>query len=114
MSAATCSHLFIMLKKYRKAWLCFGLFLAHYYFEFKLFFQGTSTSVSPPDYTCTPDQIHILCQCCLQPMPNGWPDTLARSIPAQKCKYWVFIYSVHENEHSGSFSKYILSYGCVL
>ena len=31
-------------------------------------------------------------------MPNSWPDTLARSIPAQKCKYWsLFIDSVHDN-----------------
>lgn len=47
--------------------------------------EGASTSVTPPDYTCTPDQIHILCQCCLQPMPHRWPDSMTASIPAQKC-----------------------------
>lgn len=54
--------------------------------------KGASTSVTPPDYTCTPDQIHILCQCCLQPMPHRWPDSMTASIPAQKCKFisvWV-------------------------
>lgn len=49
--------------------------------------KGASTSVTPPDYTCTPDQIHILCQCCLQPMPHRWPDSMTASIPAQKCKF---------------------------
>ena len=52
----------------------------------QIIFKGTSTSVTPPDYTCTPGQIHILCQCCFQPMPNSWPDRLTATIPAQKCK----------------------------
>lgn len=73
-----------MLHKYEKAWLGFVLFLTQL-FWIQIIFQGTSTSVSPPDYTCTPDQIHILCQCCLQPMPTRWPETLARSISAQRC-----------------------------
>jgi len=47
--------------------------------------EGTSSSVTPPDYSCTPDQTHILCQCCLQPMPQNWPDSMADTIPAQKC-----------------------------
>ena len=47
--------------------------------------EGTSSGVSgnttpslpdvkvmadPPGYTCTPQQTHILCQCCLEPMPD--------------------------------------------
>lgn len=47
--------------------------------------EASTTSVTPPDYTCTPDQIHILCHCCLQPMPYRWPDAMTASIPAQKC-----------------------------
>lgn len=48
--------------------------------------EGTVSSRSPPDYTCTPRQRHVLCQCCLQPMPENWPDSVAaESIPLQKC-----------------------------
>ncbi|XP_078362422.1 E3 ubiquitin-protein ligase CHFR-like isoform X2 [Oculina patagonica] len=47
--------------------------------------EGSSTSVTPPDFTCTPGQIHILCQCCIQPMPHSWPDTMTGRVPAQKC-----------------------------
>lgn len=53
---------------------------------FAIIFEGISTSVTPLDYTCTPGQIHILCQCCSQPMPNSWPDEMTGRIPAQKCK----------------------------
>ncbi|XP_068679454.1 E3 ubiquitin-protein ligase CHFR-like isoform X1 [Montipora foliosa] len=47
---------------------------------------GTASSRVPPDYTCTPDQEHELCQCCVQPMPKTWSGTTPlENIPPQKC-----------------------------
>jgi E3 ubiquitin-protein ligase CHFR len=38
--------------------------------------------VTPPPYTCPIPAVHILCHCCMQPMPNHLSDT---TMPKQKC-----------------------------
>ncbi|XP_060073943.1 E3 ubiquitin-protein ligase CHFR-like isoform X2 [Ylistrum balloti] len=40
-----------------------------------------------PDYRCKQNQTHVLCQCCLQPMPDRRPQYLAdpTTIPPQQC-----------------------------
>ncbi|KAL3856726.1 hypothetical protein ACJMK2_011449 [Sinanodonta woodiana] len=43
--------------------------------------------VDAPPYTCSPLQTHVLCQCCLQPMPDRRADHYRDpgNIPAQQC-----------------------------
>ncbi|XP_074636657.1 E3 ubiquitin-protein ligase CHFR-like [Acropora palmata] len=58
--------------------------------------EGTSSDRTTPWYTCPPDQEHVLCQCCFQPMPKNWSGVIpAQSIPPQKCaicsKYFCHI-----------------------
>ncbi|XP_073257835.1 E3 ubiquitin-protein ligase CHFR-like isoform X2 [Porites lutea] len=47
---------------------------------------STSTSITLPDYTCSLDQVHVVCHCCIQLMPYDWPDSIIASVPAQKCE----------------------------
>ena len=39
----------------------------------------------PPPFTCTLSTNHVLCMCCLQPMPDRRLDTDIR-VPPQKCE----------------------------
>lgn len=39
---------------------------------------------APPPFSCTPSTSHVLCMCCLQPMPDRRHDS-DMSIPPQKC-----------------------------
>ena len=54
-------------------------------------FTSHSTHPTPPPYTCTITSNHILCLCCLQPMPDRRSDSDV-TIPPQKCIYDHNIY----------------------
>ncbi len=46
----------------------------------------TPSHPTPPPFTCTTTTNHVLCLCCLQPMPDRRNDS-DMSIPPQKCTY---------------------------
>ena len=46
--------------------------------------SSSSSSSSAPSFTCPPSGNHILCQCCLQCMPDRRSET-DLAIPTQKC-----------------------------
>ena len=48
--------------------------------------SSTPSHPTPPPFVCTTSTIHVLCLCCLQPMPDRRSDTDI-SIPPQKCEY---------------------------
>ena len=54
-------------------------------------FTSHSSHPTPPPYTCTITSNHVLCLCCLQPMPDRRSDSDV-SIPPQKCMYNHYIY----------------------
>uniref|UniRef100_A0A674EWS2 E3 ubiquitin-protein ligase CHFR n=1 Tax=Salmo trutta TaxID=8032 RepID=A0A674EWS2_SALTR len=47
---------------------------------------GESTlSTSPQDYTCPPLGSHVICTCCLQPMPDRRAELIGQQLSAQQC-----------------------------
>ena len=47
-------------------------------------FPTSSSSVTPPPYTCPPYGSHIVCQCCMEPMPIRGSDE--SGVPPQHCE----------------------------
>ncbi|XP_010874859.1 E3 ubiquitin-protein ligase CHFR [Esox lucius] len=55
--------------------------------------EGPSTSSScsnvptraPQEYTCPPQGSHVICTCCLQPMPDRRAELIGQQVSAQQC-----------------------------
>uniref|UniRef100_A0A6Q2YUP0 E3 ubiquitin-protein ligase CHFR n=1 Tax=Esox lucius TaxID=8010 RepID=A0A6Q2YUP0_ESOLU len=48
--------------------------------------EGPSTSSSSPqEYTCPPQGSHVICTCCLQPMPDRRAELIGQQVSAQQC-----------------------------
>ena len=47
------------------------------------------TNPTPPAFTCTPYQTHILCNCCMQPMPDRrhLANIPGNNVPPIQCEY---------------------------
>ncbi|XP_013781661.1 E3 ubiquitin-protein ligase CHFR-like [Limulus polyphemus] len=60
---------------------------------------AAGSTTDPPIYVCQPNQTHVLCQCCMEPMPDRRVESRSNpSISAQQCSlccrpfchmYWV-------------------------
>ncbi|XP_076340125.1 E3 ubiquitin-protein ligase CHFR-like [Tachypleus tridentatus] len=60
---------------------------------------AASSTTNPPMYVCQPNQTHVLCRCCMEPMPDRRVESQSNpSIPPQQCSicfrpfchmYWV-------------------------
>ncbi|CAB1319967.1 unnamed protein product [Coregonus sp. 'balchen'] len=52
--------------------------------------EGPSTcsdlpTTAPPEYTCRPRGSHVICTCCLQPMPDRRAELIGQQLSAQQC-----------------------------
>ncbi|XP_041347959.1 E3 ubiquitin-protein ligase CHFR-like isoform X2 [Gigantopelta aegis] len=48
--------------------------------------SSTNVTPVPPKYVCTPAQNHVLCQCCLHPMPDRRQERMKNPpVPPQQC-----------------------------
>ncbi|CDQ72584.1 unnamed protein product [Oncorhynchus mykiss] len=45
----------------------------------------SSSRTTPQDYTCPPLGSHVICTCCLQPMPDRRAELIGQQLSAQQC-----------------------------